>query len=35
VRQFSGSEVSLRELPGGVYLLRQNQTDAATRIVQL
>jgi|GEM_PF-6773492 len=35
VRQFSGSEVSLRELPGGVYMLRQNQTGAATRIVKL
>jgi Secretion system C-terminal sorting domain len=35
VRQFSGQEVSLRELPGGVYMLQQDETKAATRIVKL
>ncbi|GAA4014429.1 hypothetical protein GCM10022408_29550 [Hymenobacter fastidiosus] len=35
VQQIEGSEVSLRNLPGGVYLLQQNTTKAATRIVKL
>jgi hypothetical protein len=35
VKRISGSEVSLRDLPGGVYMLQQDETKAATRIVKL
>ncbi|GAA3924075.1 hypothetical protein GCM10022406_07820 [Hymenobacter algoricola] len=35
VKHISGSEVSLRDLPGGVYILQQDDTRAATRIVKL
>ncbi|MCC3156769.1 T9SS type A sorting domain-containing protein [Hymenobacter sp. 15J16-1T3B] len=35
VRQFTGSDVSLRDLPGGVYMLQQNDTKATTRVVKL
>jgi hypothetical protein len=35
VKQIKGTEVSLRDLPGGVYMLQQNETKVATRIVKL
>lgn len=35
VKQITTTEVSLRDLPGGVYTLRQDATKAVTRIVKL
>ncbi|RYU78783.1 T9SS type A sorting domain-containing protein [Hymenobacter persicinus] len=35
VKQFSGAEVSLRGLAGGVYMLQHDETKAATRVVKL
>ena len=35
VKQISGSEVSVADLPGGVYLLQHDETRAAVRIVKL
>jgi hypothetical protein len=35
VKHVSGNQVSMRDLPGGVYLLQQDDTKAATRIVKL
>jgi len=35
VKQLTNTEVSVRDLPGGVYLLQQQETKAVTRIVKL
>ena len=35
VKQITGSDVSVADLPGGVYLLREEETQAVTRIVKL